>query len=136
MMAKKLCIFVLATGLALASGVLLAQSATQAPPQASVSSAQAADSNRAPQHDHGNASIQTGAENPPAEEEEENAQFKYSSIVKKDSPPAPLKSRRALKRPARPAPKPARVLARLKAAWPNLIPKSPNSALPPKPISA
>jgi len=84
-MAKKLYILVLAAGLVFASGMLLAQSGTQAQAPATVSAAQSASVEKAPQHDHGKSSVQKGAEadNAPAEEEEENIQFKYSSIVRK-----------------------------------------------------
>jgi F-type H+-transporting ATPase subunit b len=77
---KKLRICLLAAGLVFA-GVLFAQSNAQAPHSAS--GAQAANVDKAPQGDHGKASIQTGTENPPTEEEEENIQFKYSPIVRK-----------------------------------------------------
>jgi len=80
-MSKKLRIYVLAAGLVFAAGLLFSQSNAQAPH--SGSGAQSAAVEKASPGDHGKTSIQTGAENPPAEEEEENIQFKYSPIVRK-----------------------------------------------------
>jgi F-type H+-transporting ATPase subunit b len=82
-MSKKLRICILAAGLVLASGVLFAQSAPQAQPPPAVSSAQPANLDKVPERDLGKASKQAGDGHAPAEEEEENIQFKYSPIVRK-----------------------------------------------------
>jgi len=83
-MVKTIRVCILAAGLMLASGALFSQSSSQAQPPASVSNAQPADLNKVPETDLGKASVQAGEGHPArtAEEEEENAQFKYSGAVK------------------------------------------------------
>lgn len=82
-MPKTMRIYLLAAGLVVATGLLFAQSSVQAPAPALAPSAQAANVEKAPKGEHGKASVQAGAENAPAEDEEENIQFKYSPIVRK-----------------------------------------------------
>jgi F-type H+-transporting ATPase subunit b len=86
-MPKRIRIFIIAACLVFAcglltSGTLLAQPAS---PPANVTNAKPADLDRLPEKALGKASIQAGEGHPPAtaEEEEENAQFKYSPIVMK-----------------------------------------------------
>jgi len=82
MMRKPIRLAILAAGLFLASAAVVAQSTPQTPPSAAKSSAQPPDLDRLPETDLGKASMQAGEGHPPAEAEEENAQFKYSSSVK------------------------------------------------------
>lgn len=79
-MFRNIRICLLAVGLALASGALFAQSKSE--PIAAATSAQPTDLDRLPERDLGKASMTAGEGRPVAEEEEENAQFKYSSTVK------------------------------------------------------
>jgi F-type H+-transporting ATPase subunit b len=90
-MSKKISIRIcfLAVGLALASGVLFAQSSSQAQPARQAqpaatptSSMHSVDLDAVPERDLGKASMQAGEGHPIGEEAEENAQFKYSSTVK------------------------------------------------------
>jgi len=89
-MLRKICMCFLAVGLMLASMVLFAQSrsqsesqsGTQARPSGTVSRVHPADLDAVPERDLGKASLQAGEGHPPADEEEENIQFKYSPIVK------------------------------------------------------
>jgi F-type H+-transporting ATPase subunit b len=86
-MSKKIRISVLTVGLLLASGmlasgVLFAQASSQAQPAVATSTTRSADLDRVPERDLGKASMQAGEGHPPAEEEEENVQFKYSSTVR------------------------------------------------------
>jgi F-type H+-transporting ATPase subunit b len=81
-MSKKLRICILVAGLALAFGVLSAQSTPLAQSPATVSSAQPANE-KAPERGVSKASKQAGDGRAPAEDEEENIQFKYSPIVRK-----------------------------------------------------
>jgi F-type H+-transporting ATPase subunit b len=83
-MSKRICILILSTGLMLTSGVLFSQSASTAQSQSpsTTLSASPADPTKAPEQ--GKAVARTG-DNHPIEnsyDEEENAQFKYSSSVK------------------------------------------------------
>jgi F-type H+-transporting ATPase subunit b len=82
-MSKKIRICIFAAGFALTSGMLFAQTQSQ-PIQspATVSSTHTADLDRVPERDLGKASMQAGEGHPPADEEEENIQFKYSPVVK------------------------------------------------------
>jgi F-type H+-transporting ATPase subunit b len=75
-MSKHIRICILAVGLLLASGVLFAQSSSQAEPPAATLSAQPAGAVQSQ-------AVNKASEAPRDEEEEENAQFKYSPIVRK-----------------------------------------------------
>ena len=74
-MSKHIRICILAVGLLLASGVLFAQSSSQAEPPAATLSAQPAGAVQPPAVNKANAA--------PHEDEEENIEFKYSAIVRK-----------------------------------------------------
>jgi F-type H+-transporting ATPase subunit b len=74
---------ILAAALLLASGAVFSQSSPQSQPPAATSSAPPADLDRQPETVLGKASMQAGEGHPPAQEEEdETAQFKYSSAVR------------------------------------------------------
>ena len=80
-MSKTIRTFILAAGLLLLSGVLLAQSSTQVQPPA-ISSAQPGEVQKAESESIKDAA-RAANNRAPEEEEEENIQFKYSPIVKK-----------------------------------------------------
>jgi F-type H+-transporting ATPase subunit b len=83
MMSKSIRLAILAAGLLLASAAVFAQSTPQAPPPTAKSTAQPPVLVQVPETALGKASLQAGEGHPPAEaEEEENAQFKYSSSVR------------------------------------------------------
>ncbi len=81
-MTKPLRLSILAAALLLAPGAVFAQSSPQTPPPAATSSAPPADLDRLPETALGKASMQAGEGHSTAPEEEENAQFKYSSLVR------------------------------------------------------
>lgn len=81
-MSKLMRVFFLAAAVLFVSTFLFSQSTTQAPPQTSISTAQPAEMNKAPEG-AGKANVRAEANRAPEEEEEENIQFKYSPIVRK-----------------------------------------------------
>jgi F-type H+-transporting ATPase subunit b len=83
-MSKRIRICLLAMGLLLASGLLFSQASSPSQPSATVTSQSPELLNREAERDLRKASLQAGEGHPPAntEEEEENAQFKYSAGVK------------------------------------------------------
>ena len=81
-MTKPVRLCILAAALLLAPGAVFAQSSPQTPPPAATSSAPPADLDRQPETALGEASTQAGEGRSAAPEEEENAQFKYSSPVR------------------------------------------------------
>jgi F-type H+-transporting ATPase subunit b len=94
-MSKYIRIYLLLAGVVLAGSLLFAQSSSiqsgtgqsgnQTQPAASVTTAKPADLDRAAETALGKASVQAGEGHPPENEEEmeENAQFKYSPLVKR-----------------------------------------------------
>ncbi len=82
-MAKPIRICLITVCLLLGTGLLFAQSSPQVSPPASVSSAQPADLKSAPEESTGKSAVNAREERAPAEEEEENIQFKYSPMVRK-----------------------------------------------------